>query len=66
MLEYVAKLLLGLLDRDLLGGLHDASVQRLCLLLPEVELVLVALVEDSPSFLETVRLMLTVCQTVAF
>lgn len=66
MLKYVAKLLLGLLDRDLLGGLHDASVQRLCLLLPEVELVLVALVEDSPSFLETVRLMLAVCQTVAF
>ncbi len=50
---------------DLLAGLHDPSVKRLRLLLFEIELVCVALLEDTFCLLEAVRPLLGVHEIAA-
>ena len=53
-MKYAPDRFLRALRLDLLAGLHDSSVERLRLLFFEIELVLVALLEDTLCLLEAV------------
>jgi hypothetical protein len=64
-LKDAAHTFLWALGLDLLAGLNDPSVKRLRLLLFEIELICVALLEDTFCLLEAVRPLLRVHEIAA-